>query len=957
MARILLVDDDIAEISAVKRVLTRVGHVPALATNASDALASIEAARPELVVLSTTCDGGGALELARQLDEEYAGLPMVLLGEAPRAPARARRVPRPVDPAQLQDEVAALLSTAATAPAPATVPAPARAAAPARTATAVPAARTAPPPATSPSASSVAAGARAPARTANGAPSPSRTANGAPPPASAAEPPAAAARRAAAEALRARAEELRRRPATAADGAAGAERVTVATPPPSRAPAQDAPAPQPPPAAVPASALELEDDGLEAVLRRAEEAERAKLAEDERARAEARRREEDARRVAEAEAARELEEMAAREAEAESAREREAQAAQEAAARVADAEARARREADAQAARARRDAEERAQAEAAARADAAERQRLADEARRARDAEEKAAAEAEARRRAEEELARVREQLDAERRSAEERIASLKERAAADEEAADELRRFEEEEARRKAALEARAHEEEEEKLRQAIESARAEMEALRRRSEEEARRRAEAEAELRRVEDEARRRAEADAELRRVGEEARRRAELAALRTPPHAASPLATFADPPFAPFEYAAPEPPSAAALPLDPAEEVARRRVAALRGATLPPAAQAPAPWTEPVLEPAPAPEPAPAAAPLPAPPPELRGGTLADLPAPRVLALAARARLQGRLDFQGEWARSLWFEDGRVVGASSADPAERVEEVALRLGLVTRDQHRQIARAAASLATRRAAVLLLERGFLKPTELSGLVRRRTEEVVFGVFADAGARFAWAAHEVPADERTALERGALALAVEGVRRRWLAARVDALLGGPGTLLAPVSGGPAAAELGLSPEERRAVALADGLRTADEIVLASPLDALTTRQLLAALVLVGALGVRVLQAGRPQAERAQAIDLARVREKLDQARRADYFTVLGVGRLCTPHEVREASDRLLAELDPRRYDGARDDTLPATLAEIHAVVKDARDVLADDRLREEYLRGLGD
>jgi curved DNA-binding protein CbpA len=84
--------------------------------------------------------------------------------------------------------------------------------------------------------------------------------------------------------------------------------------------------------------------------------------------------------------------------------------------------------------------------------------------------------------------------------------------------------------------------------------------------------------------------------------------------------------------------------------------------------------------------------------------------------------------------------------------------------------------------------------------------------------------------------------------------------------------------------------------------------------------------------------------------------VRDKLDQARRADYFAVLGLGRLCTPHEVREASERLAAEFDPRRYHGVKEDGLPAKLSEILQVVQDAREVLADDRLREEYLRGLG-
>jgi hypothetical protein len=341
----------------------------------------------------------------------------------------------------------------------------------------------------------------------------------------------------------------------------------------------------------------------------------------------------------------------------------------------------------------------------------------------------------------------------------------------------------------------------------------------------------------------------------------------------------------------------------------------------------------------------------------APPPELRSGTLAELPAPRLLALAARAAASGRLDLEGDVARSIWFEDGRVVGAASADPAERVEELALRLGLVTRDQHRHVAAAAAALPTRRAALLLLERGFLKPTELTPLVRRRTEEVVFGAFADGGARFRWTAEEVPPEERTAPERDTLALAVEGVRRRWLAPQVDAVLGGAGTLLAPVAAGPSAQDLALSAEERRAVALADGLRTLDEIVAASPLDPLSTRQVLAVLVLVGSLGVRVFQGGKPAAAATTAIDLARVREKLDQVRRADYFTILGVGRLCTPHEVRQAAERLAAEFEPRRYEGIREDGLLGRLDEILRVLADAREVLVDDRLRNEYLRGLGD
>ena len=942
MPRILLVDDDIAEISAVKRVLARAGHQPALATNASDAQVAVDHERPDLLLVSSTCEGGDALGLARRLAEDpaTAGIPLIVLGEAASLPESARRLARPVDPEQLTAEVTAALGDAGIAPAEAPAP-----------------------------------GARA---TALGRLKPGKAPPPPPPgqrPAQAGLRDAAAARRAAAEALRARAEELRRSPPRAQAAAAAAPAVppparpslsapillpplperTVAPRPPAAAPAPAAAPPQPAPE------LDLEDGQLEAALRRASTAAdeapdgalptgALEVAADQ-----------DARHRAADEALRALE----AEAQARPDRQAEERALQQAI-ETARREAfeTARRELEERARHEAAEAARRLESEARARREEVEElsRREAEETRRRGEAEAQAQAEAEARHHAEKELAALRAQREAERREAEQQVAAVKERAAAEGQAAEELRRLAEEEVRRRdqAASERGA---EEERLRAAIASARAELDELRERNAEEVRRRGEAEESLRKLADAARREAERrEAEEREAAE---RQAEAAAA---PRAGPESAAYTPPPFfGPFED-----PQAHAGEREAAEGAARRRVAALRTA---PAEPPPPPDGAAPPQRAPAPLAAlpadggdflaalapPEALEEPArllvqPPAQLRGGNLAELPAPRLLALAARARASGRFDFEGEVARSIWLEDGQVVGASSADPAERLEEVALRLGLVTRDQHRQIAQSAAALPARRAALLLLERGFLKPTELTGLVRRRTEEVVFGVFADPEAIFRWVAAEVPPEERIALSRGALALAVEGVRRRWLAPRVDALLGGPGTLLVPVAGGPAPAELGLSAEERRAVALADGLRTLDEISQASPLDPLSTRQALAALVLCGALTVRLLQAGRPAGQAAAAIDLARVKDKLDQVRRADYFTVLGVSRLCTPHEVREAADRLRAEFEPRRFAGLADDGLPARLAEILQVVEDARAVLADDRLRDEYLRGLG-
>ena len=94
MARILLVDDDIAEISAVKRVLARAGHQAVLATNASDALAVVAQATPALALVAAACEGGEALALADRLatGDGAPTIPLILLGTAEGIPQGAAQL-------------------------------------------------------------------------------------------------------------------------------------------------------------------------------------------------------------------------------------------------------------------------------------------------------------------------------------------------------------------------------------------------------------------------------------------------------------------------------------------------------------------------------------------------------------------------------------------------------------------------------------------------------------------------------------------------------------------------------------------------------------------------------------------------------------------------------------------------------------------------------------------------
>jgi DNA-binding response OmpR family regulator len=104
--RVLLVDDDLAEIAAVKRLLASAGHVPILATNATDAIAEIDRTRPDLVVVALDCESGEGERLAREL---AADLPLVALGGATAEVGRGA-VARPVEASALEAAIDAALA-------------------------------------------------------------------------------------------------------------------------------------------------------------------------------------------------------------------------------------------------------------------------------------------------------------------------------------------------------------------------------------------------------------------------------------------------------------------------------------------------------------------------------------------------------------------------------------------------------------------------------------------------------------------------------------------------------------------------------------------------------------------------------------------------------------------------------------------------------------------------------
>jgi hypothetical protein len=88
---------------------------------------------------------------------------------------------------------------------------------------------------------------------------------------------------------------------------------------------------------------------------------------------------------------------------------------------------------------------------------------------------------------------------------------------------------------------------------------------------------------------------------------------------------------------------------------------------------------------------------------------------------------------------------------------------------------------------------------------------------------------------------------------------------------------------------------------------------------------------------------------------VEQERIASKAAQVADADYFTILGVPRSASDHELRRAHERLCADYDPSRFSPDAAAQHREALAEIREVLDEAARVLLNRRARERYAAHL--
>ena len=117
-------------------------------------------------------------------------------------------------------------------------------------------------------------------------------------------------------------------------------------------------------------------------------------------------------------------------------------------------------------------------------------------------------------------------------------------------------------------------------------------------------------------------------------------------------------------------------------------------------------------------------------------------------------------------------KALYLKAGRVVFATSNLPTDRLGEVLLRAGKITREQNESSIRALAQ--GRRQGKVLVEMSALSPQELWSAVQNQVSEIVFSVFQWSEGQFHFEESVLPEKERITVDLDVTALVIEGVRR---------------------------------------------------------------------------------------------------------------------------------------------------------------------------------------
>lgn len=208
--------------------------------------------------------------------------------------------------------------------------------------------------------------------------------------------------------------------------------------------------------------------------------------------------------------------------------------------------------------------------------------------------------------------------------------------------------------------------------------------------------------------------------------------------------------------------------------------------------------------------------------------------------------------------QGPMQRTIHFSDGDIAFATSSDPADRIGQVLLRVGLLTREQLQQALVVAATQQGAALGRILVSSGMLQPDDLHAALVHQAQQVVTGLVGWSSGSFRFQENDGPARDIVPLgldTRLALMTALRTCHFTDIAPRLPS----PQTRLrTTTTAHQLAADLPLTALEQRLRLQADGSITVQQLAQSSPEGPEATLRAIFALTTIGLVEGFVLPEG---------------------------------------------------------------------------------------------------
>ncbi|MEW6110455.1 MAG: DUF4388 domain-containing protein [Nitrospirota bacterium] len=320
------------------------------------------------------------------------------------------------------------------------------------------------------------------------------------------------------------------------------------------------------------------------------------------------------------------------------------------------------------------------------------------------------------------------------------------------------------------------------------------------------------------------------------------------------------------------------------------------------------------------------------------------------------------------------ARKVFFKQGDVIFSASDREEERMGDILVSVGKITPEQYKHAVDIMRDTG-KRIGLVLVELGYLTPSDLIWAVRHQVEKIILNLFKFEDGKFIFKDDPLPVDEVITLKLSTGNLIYRGIKTISDTERIrDSFLSPDSVVYFSSDPLNLFQEIALDDNDRKILSLIDGKRKISDILSMSPLN--ETETLKAIFALYNTQLIEAIEKG--------TIDTSIIKEEIIEHTEPDpdpaivekieklyrdykslgYYGVLDIGRNASLDEIKRAYYRIARELHPDKHLHFQNNSLKEKLNTIFAYVNEAYRALTTpknlhkpDSVSNEELKESGD